>query len=201
VSPHESRLQSVARVLITHALRVAPAARRPWIEAIAGELAHLHGSRTVLVWALGAVFVGYRERFAGMARFTTVIPRWLLALEMTLCLVPLTWLFVAIVDRIVQGSMPLRMGLLYGSAALLGPVGVLLALRALLGPRRALSRVMLGAAIALLAWTVLAESGLVLHMAFSNWWREYTLIALLPALGVTHLLFIDRELHGRPRPG
>jgi uncharacterized membrane protein YhdT len=46
----------------------------------------------------------------------------------------------------------------------------------------------------LAAWTVLAYSAQALqHVAFLSTWREYVLIALLPALAVVHLLQINSE--------
>jgi hypothetical protein len=47
----------------------------------------------------------------------------------------------------------------------------------------------------LAAWTLVAYTGEVLHNGapVSQWWREFVLIALLPALALVHLIGINSQ--------
>ena len=130
-----------------------------------------------------------------MRRPLTNLPRWLLSLEMALCLIPLTWLFVAVLAMMARGVMPLEYGILSSSAALLGPIGLAVAMRIVFVTGGSVGRATTTILALLAAWTVLAYSGQVLHNGtpFSGWWREFVLIALLPSWAVVHLLQINSE--------
>jgi hypothetical protein len=89
---------------------------------------------------------------------------------------------------------PLEYGILASSAALLGPVGLAVAMRIVFITRRSVGRATTIVLTLLAAWTVLAYSGQVLHNGiFLSMWREYVLIAFLPALAVVHLLQINSQ--------
>jgi uncharacterized membrane protein YhdT len=130
-----------------------------------------------------------------MARSITNLPRWLLSLEMAVCLVPLTWLFIAVFAMMARGRMSLEYGVLAGSATLLGPVGLAVAMRIVFATGGSVGCATTTILALLAAWTVLAYSGQVLHNGtpFSGWWREFVLIALLPSWAVVHLSQINAE--------
>jgi hypothetical protein len=162
---------------------------------MANELDHIPRGTPALWWALGCTLVSYQERVRIMTRPLAHIPRWLLLLEMALCLVPLTWLFGAVLAMTARGAMPLEAGILYGSVALVGPIALATALRFVLSHASSVGRVTTTLLVLLAAWTVLGYSAQVLHNGLppSAWWREFVLIALLPACAVAHLLRINSE--------
>jgi hypothetical protein len=134
------------------------------------------------------------ERIYAMPRSLTNLPRWILSLEMALCLLPLTGLFIAVLAMTASGRMPLQYGILAGSGALLGPIGVALAARIVFVSGAAVGRTMKAVVLLLAAWTVLAYSAQIMHgTAFAGGWREFVLLALLPSWAVVHLLRISAE--------
>lgn len=157
------------------------------------ELEHMPRGASALSWALGCTLVNYWERISMMTGSLNSIPRWLLSLEMAVCLVPLTWLFIAVLAMTVRGVMPLELGILVGSAALLGPIGVVVAVKIIFLSGGSVSRTTATVIVSLAAWTVLACCGQVISSGapFSDWWRDLALIALLPAWAVVHLLQIN----------
>lgn len=156
------------------------------------ELEHIPQDLAALRWAAGCVWVSYRERMNHMNAISTKLPRWLLSLEMALCLVPMTLMFVNIVAYAARGIMPLADLLRFGTVALIGPLASLLALRVLFFSRRPVSPGLFVVAALLAAWTLFAYLGELLHNGTVPFmWREYVLIALLPALAVAHLAYIN----------
>lgn len=118
---------------------------------------------------------------------------------MLVCLVPLTWLFIAVVAMTARGAIPLEYGILSSSATLLGPIGLAVALRAVFFTGVSVSRTTTTLLALLAGWTVLAYSGQVLHNGtFLSAWREYVLIALLPAVAVMHLVQINTHRRAPP---
>ncbi len=188
-------LRVVATLLAKHAVWVSPPNRRDWLEGMRHELDHVPRGISALHWAAGCALVGYIERIRFMMRSLATLPRWLLALEMTVCLAPLTLLFIAIVAATARGLTTAEDGLLYGSVSVLGPVGLAVAIRLILSSHHAIGRATVVALTALGLWTVLACSGLVLHdgAPFSSTWHDFVLIALLPALGAMHLVHIASQ--------
>lgn len=185
----------MAALLVRHAARVAPPDRKEWAHAMINELDHVPRGASVLRWALGCALVSYLERLNVMTRSLTNLPRWLLSLEMAVCLVPVTWLFVAVLTTTVRGRLPLEYGILSGSATLLGPVCLAVAMRIVFAGRSSVGHVTATLLPLLAAWTVIAYAGQLLHNGspFSEWWREFVLIALLPSWAVVHLLHINAE--------
>ena len=122
----------------------------------------------------------------------TKLPRWLLILEMAICLVPMTWLFVAVLASTASGQLTMSAGLLDAFATLVGPVACLVALWTIFRASSPVNRA-LTAILALLAvWaaaayaTQLSQSGTIVQV-----WREYILIAVLPMLATAHLMYIQ----------
>jgi hypothetical protein len=191
----EVNARKLAVLLVKHAAWVSPPNRQEWSHAMINELDHVPGGASALWWALGCTLASYLERMRIMTRSLTNLPRWLLSLEMAVCLVPLTWLFGAVLVMTARGVMPLEYGILSGSAALLGPVGLAVALRVVFFTGGSVGRTMTTILALLAVWTVVAYSGQVLHNGtpFAGWWREFVLIALLPGWAVVHLLQINSE--------
>jgi hypothetical protein len=191
----EANTRKVAVLLVKHAAWVSPPDRKEWSHAMMSELDHIPRGTSALWWALGCTFVSYQERIHFMSRSLTNLPRWLLSLEMALCLVPLTWLFIAVLAMTARGVMPLEYGILSSSGTLLGPIGLAVALRIVFFTGGSVGRTTTNILALLAAWTVLAYTGQILHNGtpFSGWWREFVLIALLPSWAVVHLLQINSE--------
>jgi hypothetical protein len=118
---------------------------------------------------------------------------------MLVCFLPLTLLFTAVVSRGLHGGFTLQAGLLYSSGAVLGPIGLLAALRSIFFKSGGVSRATIAALCLLAAWTLAAYSAQILTFGqshLSDWWREFVLIAVLPALAVIHLVFINFQRRG-----
>src|ERR1700733_2220879 len=120
----DSMTRRVARSLATHGARVAPTERAEWCKAMINEMDYLPRPASAIGWALGCIFVGYAERIRSMTRSTLAVSPWILALEMIVCFAPLTFLFFAVVAAAARGAMTLQAYLLYGSVALVGPLGL-----------------------------------------------------------------------------
>lgn len=56
-----TRRRSLAQRLVLHTQEAMPPGRRPWALAMAAELDHIEDDGAALVFALGAVWTGYRE--------------------------------------------------------------------------------------------------------------------------------------------
>lgn len=142
----------------------------------------------------------YSERFRIMTRWTAGLPAWLLALEMAVCLVPLTLLFIAVLMNgmhlpgMVQGHMRPGDFVQYLIGSLVGPAGLAVAVKTIFSRSRPIGRttsVLLGA---LALWTFVAFTGQLLHdQTILTAWREFVLIAVLPAVAVGHLMRINYE--------
>lgn len=191
----EASARKLAALLARHAAWVSPPERKEWSHAMINELEHIPRGAPALRWALGCALASYLERIDIMTRSLTNLPRWLLSVEMAVCLVPVTWLFLAVLAMMARGRLPLEYGILCASATLLGPICLAVATRILFARNGSLGRVT-GILLPLLAaWTVLAYAGQLLHngVPFSEGWRDFVLIALLPSWAVLHLLQINSE--------
>ena len=178
---------------------VAPGERAEWAQAMTNELDYLSPDLSAVGWALGCLWACYAERIRAMVRSLDSLPRWVLVVEMVVCFLPLGWLFSAVVQRGFHGGFTLPEALLYGSATILGPVGFAAAVRSIFSKSRALSRVTITALCMLAVWTFAAYSAQLLtfgHSHFSEWWREFVLIAVLPTLAVLHVVFINSHRRG-----
>jgi hypothetical protein len=172
----------------------SPKERADWAQAMINELDYLSPDTSAVGWALGCILVSYSERVRAMIRPVESLPRWILVLEMLVCFLPLTLLFTAVVLRGLHGGFTLQAGLLYCSVAVLGPLGLLAALRSIFFKRAGMSRAVMAGLCLLAAWTVAAYSAQILTFGqahLSDWWREFVLIAVLPALAVFHMVFIN----------
>ena len=140
MSPLQAVTRQVARALVRHAALVSPGERAEWAQAMINELDYLSPDTSTVGWALGCIWVCYSERIRAMVRSLASLPRWVLVLEMLVCFLPLTLLFSAVVQRELDGGFTPQSALLYGSATILGPLGLAAAFRSLFEIRRDESR-------------------------------------------------------------
>lgn len=191
----------VARGLLKHAAMVSPGERAEWAQAMSNELDYLSPDMSAVGWALGCLLVCYSERIRAMVRPFESLPRWVLVLEMLVCFLPLTLLFSAVVQRGLHGGFTPQAALLYGSATILGPLGLAAALRSIFAKSAGMNRAAIAGLCLLAAWTLAAYSTQILTFGqthLSDWWREFVLIAVLPILAVLHVAFINsRSLSSR----
>jgi len=75
-----SSLRRLANVLVSHAVRVMPPARRGWADAMAGEVSHVDNDRRALRWALGCVLAAHGERIRELHMMDLLIVRVAVAL-------------------------------------------------------------------------------------------------------------------------
>jgi len=188
--------ERIARALVAHAVRVAASDHTDLIAAMAHELEHLPKSESALSWALGSVLVSYTGRMRVMTRSSADWPRWLLLLEMLLCLGPVTaFVFVSVSIAQgytlfpAQGYTQVQEGLIFGSATLIGPIGLVSAFRTLFsqtyGPGRPLTTLLW----LLAAWTLTVFVALFVHfhLGLVAWCGMLLPFALLPGSAVAHL--------------
>ncbi len=128
---------------------------------------------------------------------TLSLSRWVLGLEMLVCFVPLSLLFVTVVAVTADGIMPARDGLLYLSAAAAGPIGLIAAVKMTMSTSTALDRTLTALLGIAAAWTVLAFCLQAASADMAQSWREFVLIALLPAAGAAHLAAIAGRREAR----
>jgi hypothetical protein len=181
--------------LVAHAARTLPHHRADWAHAIRNEIQHISGDREALAWALGCVLASFAERMNAMSTRALHVSGWVLSLEMLICFVPLTFFFLAVASVSIFGNMSALDGLRYLSVAATGPIGLIFAFKGIVLKRPSLSRTAIAALCIPAAWTFAAYSLLVLGSEgiASDSWRGFILIALLPAVGSTHLVFLGRE--------
>jgi hypothetical protein len=191
----------IARGLVSHAANILPPERSEWSQAMISEVDHLPSVGAAIEWAIGCIFAGYIERLRTVSRPFSHVSRWVLSLEMLICLVPVTFLFVAVVLRSTGGVWPLVTALHYASATLIGPIALVIATKTVV-LRQAVGRTTCIALCLLAAWTFLSYSASISSTKGgrpSDWWQIFVLVALLPAVAVAHLAFIAAEVR-RSRP-
>lgn len=185
--------RAAAALLLKHAAWASPRNRKQWLQAMAYEMEHIPDDTAALWWALGSTLVSYLARVDNMIRSSMSVSPWLLCIETAVCLGPLAWLFAVALAMTARGVMPLDFGIPLILAALLGPVGLLLALRTVFLKGSPASRVTTIILMVLVAWTVIEYTGQIVQGEFLSSWRDYVLMALLPTVAVAHLLRINSE--------
>jgi hypothetical protein len=203
----------IARALAAHAVRVAEPDHAEWTKAMMHEQEHLSPDASALSWALGCVSVSYRGRLRAM-RLPDLL-RWVaLLMIFLLCLGPPCANFINVAVSTAQGhpifpgarALPLtamQAGLIFGSATLIGPIGVAAVLWTLSSPAHRPGTIFMVVLWTLTAWAT-AYVGVPAQFAA---WRGlatrseiFSLIlnfVLLPALGVALLQRLDTR---RRRP-
>ena len=202
-------IRSFAARVLGYAEWLLPQGKAEWARAMRSELQHIDGDHEALKWALGCLLASIKMRSSAMVLGNFRVSRWVLALEMALCFVPLSlgWFDIVfgqsgvvrlnadIVERYffaVPGGTTMLI-LIFATAILgvLGPVGVLLALRAIVLNQPVRSRQIAYAVIAgsvlvgavLLAQTLLFGSiATVPEIA-----GMLIMFSALPAAGMAHL--------------
>jgi hypothetical protein len=197
VSPRTDLTSRIARSLAAHAVRVAAPDHAEWTTAMMHEQEHLPPDASALLWALGCVSVSYRGRLRAMIRLPALL-RWVALLVIfVLCLTPPCWNFFYITLSTAQGY-PLSPGarLIFGSATLIGPIGLAAAAWTLSSPSHRLGTMFMAVLWALTAWAITmvklpAQYPLLTHMAQAKPGIQIlTLLlnfVLLPVLGVALL--------------
>jgi hypothetical protein len=214
VSPSTDLKSRLARALAAHALHVAAPDHTEWTTAMIHEQAHLPPDASALSWALGCVFVSYRARLRSITRLPDLPrSRWALLIILLFCLAPPCVNFIHIALSIALGY-PLyfgvglhytvmQEGLIFGSATLIGPVGLAAALWTLSSPTHRP-----GTMFMVILWTLNVWAIVYVGLpAQSAEWRAiatpgqiFSLLlnfVLLPALGVALLQRLDAR---RRRP-
>jgi hypothetical protein len=185
----------IALGLTAHAARILPPERREWSQAMIAEVDHLPSAGAAIRWAIGCIFAGYIERMRSMNHPIGHVARWVLSLEMLICFVPVTVLFVGVTLSAERGVWPLTTSLRYGSATLIGPIGLVISVLVLV-LKRTIGRMTSTALHLLAAWTAVSYLSLALSNGASlladRWqiFKIFVLVAVLPTLAVVHLTFI-----------
>ena len=202
----------IARALAAHAVRIAEPDHAEWIKAMMREQEHLPADASELSWALGCVFVSYRARLRSMTRFPE-LPRWALLMIFLLCLGPACWNFIYIAVSTAQGyplfpgarTLPytaLQEELIFGSATLIGPIGLAAALWTLSSPAHRPGTMFMVVLWTLTAWAMCtfglpAQYPLLAHSKPGAQILNVVLnFVLLPAVAVAQL----QRLGARRRP-
>jgi hypothetical protein len=153
------------------------------------EIHHISSDHAALKWALGCLFASYKDRMRTMIASNPRISRWVLVLEMLFCFTPLTLLCLATFANL--GRMEGKTGMLALTVAAAGPIGLIAAFKVVVLNRPSLSKFAVVALCILAAWTGVAYSLQLLAEAEpASHWRDFVLIALLPAVGIAHLLYL-----------
>lgn len=187
-----------------------------WSQAMRAELQHVQESER-LSWAFGCLVAAIKRRFESMRTGTLRISRGILLLELLACFLPLTlgwwdavfgrWGIARLDHAVIQDPFiqtPLGTGILammIGAAVigLVGPIGLLLAARALatgtgLRNRRFGTALIAGVAcyaVASIALRVSDGPG-----AYAATFSFILLLNVLPAVGIAHLIYLGQP----PRP-
>jgi hypothetical protein len=212
LSPRRPLGAMIARMLAAHATRVAASDNAEWTRAMVHEQAHLPADASALLWALGCVLVSYRGRLRAMTRVPD-LPRWLLLAVLLLCLGPACAYFVFVAVSAAQGDPLIAMspltvieeGLVFGSAALIGPVGLAAAFWALSSPTRGPGTKLMRVLWLLTLWALAVHLGLLGLLVpvrprgdwLTVWLTLFIPFALLPAMAVAQLQWLDTR---RRRP-
>jgi hypothetical protein len=211
MSKHSTLARRAAAALVRGtAAWLERTSRGQWGRAMRAELDHIDSDYEALRWACGCALAAITLRRTDMDMGTLRVSRFVLALEMALCFVPLTfgwfdvmfgmsgvaWLDGPTIDLYVGTSAGVAMlaKMLAGAViGLLGPVGLVVAMRNIvLG--RALRRGLVSAAL-VVGPILLAAVYVVANLASGTelsieWGGFYVLFAVLPLAGAVHLIHL-----------
>jgi hypothetical protein len=172
------------------------------------EQEHLPAGAPALAWALGCVSVSYRGRLRAMNRLPQPL-RWVALLAIFLvCLAPASWNFIYIAVSAAQGyplfpdshaspSTLMPTELIFGSATLIGPIGLAAALWTLSSPAHRLGRTRMVVLWTLTAWAICllrlpAQYPLLAHVRPGTEIPTILLnFVVLPAVGMAVLQTLD----------
>lgn len=201
MSPRTDPRSRIARGLAAHAVRVAAPDQAEWAKAMMHEQEHLPSDAAALLWAIGCVSVSYRGRLRVMTRLPSML-RWVaLLMILVLCLTPPCWNFFNIALNSPEGHL-LSPGarLMFGSATLIGPIGLAAALWTLSSPSHRPGTIFMVVLWALSAWAITmvrlpAQYPFLTHMAHAKPGTQILTLLVnfifLPVLGVALLQRLD----------
>ena len=198
----------IARALAVHAVRVAGQDHAEWTTAMMHEQEHLPSHASTLSWALGCVSVSYRGRLRAMINVPGLL-RWMaLFVIFLVCLMPASWTFIHITLSTAQGNSlypgahavpytSLQAALIFGSATLIGPMGLGAALWTLASPAHRPGTLFMVILWGLTAWAICtlrlpAQYPLLTHVRPGT--ETLTILlnfVFLPAVGMALLQRLD----------
>jgi hypothetical protein len=192
MNSRQSAIRYCAVWLAAHAQKALPRSRADWARAMSHEIDHIPGNYTAFAWALGCVFASYTERIRAMIGSGPRISRWVLVLEMLCCFTPLTLLCLATLANL--GRMEGKTGIVALTVAAAGPIGLIVAFKIVVLNRPLLTKSVMAVLCVIATWTGLPYTLKILAAGeLVNDWREFVLIALLPVLGIAHLLYLAKR--------
>lgn len=181
--------RTLAVGLLNHAGRVLPQQRAEWARAMSHELDHIGDALGALRWALGCTMASYLVRIDHMMRIGFDVSRWLLNLEVLVCLGPLTLLWLAAMYVVLIDGATATSIVVPTIIGTLGPFSLLLALRVSI-----LGRPVPSAWFVILAVSFVALAAIQLIKPAAAWfafqWRVWMLSSILPAIACAHLAAI-----------
>jgi len=201
VTPRAKVKSRIALSLAAHAVRVAGPDHAEWAKAMMHEQEYLPPDASALSWALGCVFVSYRARLRAMTKLPDLPDEALLAISLVF-LAPVCWNFIYIAvttaqgHPLVLGAWALQAGLVFGSATLIGPIGLAAALWTLSSPAHRPGTMLMVVLWTLTAWALYtlrlpAQYPLLTHAPGAEIRMILLNLVLLPAIGVAMLQTLD----------
>lgn len=196
-----SLIYSLMIVLLRLALKIMPPNRREWGRAMLYETLHQTSEFQALLWALGCLKTAMLERIRMMKTGTLCVSKTVLALEIVCCFLPVSFMLIGLLNELLMLRILDREILFFAYSTLtfylIGPIGVVLGLRYLLkGPIRIgffvktlLSLLAIGTVIAPI-WFMQFTAG---NVRFDNAWLVVSLIGVLPALAISHLIYLSKD--------
>ena len=197
--------------LLLLACRIMPGNQSEWAKAMLTEFYYLENKCNALPWAAGCVIAAIIVRLDLMIIGNLKISRWLLAIEMIFCFIPLTFVWfdmlfgssgvIQLNLEIIQmyfinsttGQVMLVTMLSMSLVGILGPVGLIAAFRSILSGRSIygsiFNRIQISGPIVLgmiyLSGWLLTPTALRFdHFGF------LLLCSILPALGAAHIYYL-----------
>jgi hypothetical protein len=191
-----------------------PTRRSAWGRAMRAELDHIDSDYEAVRWALGCALAAITVGRTDMDMGTLRVSRFVLALEMVLCFVPLAFVWVDVVvgnsgvawldpDSVrcyylgnTEGVAALAKMFAGALIGVLGPLGLIVALRYIVfgrGLTRGLiSFVMIAGPLVL--GLVYVVGNLATDTRFTpSWFGFYVMFVGLPVAGALHLLYLGRS--------
>ena len=187
----------MSRMLLRHALQVWPPTSSNWASAAANETAYVEGPSESLRWSIGTVKASYQQRVSSMSLRDPHIPRPILLLEVLICFVPASCLWICSSSAVARNIVPLPDGICLITAASIGPIGLMTFGRLLFGktslPHQRWRTVLTWSA----CWTatVFLLSPVTTIPLSGLPWRDCVLLLLLPLIGAAHYSLLAQNTH------
>lgn len=195
--------------LLECVLKIMPENRSVWGQAMKVEIQNQTDDIQALKWALGCLKTSTMERIKTMKTGTLRVSKTVLSLEVVCCFIPVSFVFAQLIYEILNSishgggfTNPNTVEMLimiFTAFTLIGPIGIILGLRYLLGGainlgvilKPILTILAAGIVIVGLIWLMTFED--MIEMArFDDWWLAISMVALMPALAIFHLLYLSQ---------